>query len=360
VSRRADVVALTDDYEKWLGERIPLVAADLVAKHEQMAASVLRFLRGTYYLWLDRIVTLQPELMRQPRVPAVGDLHVENFGTWRDRDGVRRWGVNDLDEVAWAAYPIDLVRLATSAVLAPAVALSSNRLCRILLDHWHDGAAQPAVDVDADAARHLRELVPISEPGHDYYAALTELPPAHPDALPEPVASAIRRTVTDAWTPTWHHRRAGTGSLGHPRIVAVGQTHARETKLLGPGSNRWLQERMRGAAGVPETDQTLYSRITTAVHGPFPGLRVHGWQIRRLAPDVVRINVSGLSGRDADRVVRSMAEAVAAVHGVDAAALAAARAHSATMSTEWLAEAVDQMSADIRACHHDWRRHFRG
>jgi len=33
-------------------------------------------------------------------VLAVGDLHVENFGTWRDAEGRLIWGVNDFDE-AW-------------------------------------------------------------------------------------------------------------------------------------------------------------------------------------------------------------------------------------------------------------------
>jgi len=31
-------------------------------------------------------------------VLAVGDLHVENFGTWRDAEGRLIWGVNDFDE----------------------------------------------------------------------------------------------------------------------------------------------------------------------------------------------------------------------------------------------------------------------
>ena len=29
---------------------------------------------------------------------SVGDLHVENFGTWRDSEGRLIWGINDFDE----------------------------------------------------------------------------------------------------------------------------------------------------------------------------------------------------------------------------------------------------------------------
>ena len=49
---------------------------------------------------------------------AVGDMHVENFGTWRDAEGRLVWGVNDFDEAAKMPYTIDLVRLAASAMLA--------------------------------------------------------------------------------------------------------------------------------------------------------------------------------------------------------------------------------------------------
>ena len=49
---------------------------------------------------------------------AVGDLHVENFGTWRNVEGRPVWGINDFDEACEQAWISDLVRLATSAMLA--------------------------------------------------------------------------------------------------------------------------------------------------------------------------------------------------------------------------------------------------
>ena len=55
---------------------------------------------------------------RAPQVLAVGDLHVENFGTWRDMEGRLVWGINDFDEVYELPYTIDLVRLAASAHIA--------------------------------------------------------------------------------------------------------------------------------------------------------------------------------------------------------------------------------------------------
>ena len=51
-------------------------------------------------------------------MPSVGDLHIENFGTWRDAEGRLVWGVNDVDEACRLPYTNDLVRLGTSAMLA--------------------------------------------------------------------------------------------------------------------------------------------------------------------------------------------------------------------------------------------------
>jgi hypothetical protein len=354
------VVGFTAGYEDWLGARIPLVASDLRAKHAQMQASVLRFLRGTYYVWLRRMADLQPELLDRPAVPAVGDLHIENFGTWRDRDGLRRWGVNDLDELGYGSYALDLVRLATSAALAPAVALPTRHLCHLLLEHWQTATPGPAADIDAPAATHLRALVPVPAQAHAYYAALRKGPTADTAQLPDRVRTAATDTVADGWQPTWHTRQAGTGSLGHPRLVAVGRDsaarwQAREVKLLGPATADWLRE-ADPTGSWPVNAPDLYSGVTAAMRGPDPAARVDGWQLRRLAPDVVRIELTGLVVRDAERVVRSMAQAIVDVHGSQPDALTAARSDSAGRKTEWLKDAVQVMLADTRACHQRWIR----
>lgn len=354
-----DVVGFTVGYETWLGERISLVPADLAAKHAEMTDSVLRFLRGTYYLWLRRVADLLPWLLDRPTVPLVGDLHVENFGTWRDRDGARRWGVNDLDELARGGYGLDLVRLATSAALVPGLPLPTHHLCRLLLEHWHTATPEPATPLDVKDAGHLRALLPRPQATDRYFAGLRG-DAVDPSSLPEPVHAAIADTVAGDWRPTWYARRAGTGSLGHPRIVAVGRDpagawQAREAKLLGPLTADWLRA-SDATRRWPHGDGDLYGSVMTAVRGPHPAARVDGWQIRRLAPDVQRIELTGLVTHDVERIVRSMAQAVVDVHGTEPAALTAARADSEHLPGDWLNDAVDAMIADTRACHHRWSR----
>src|SRR5208337_3712737 len=114
---RVNIQQATRQYETWLAGHVRLIKSDLDAKHELMAQDAFSFLRATFYRWMQLFPALCPELAGAPNVLAVGDLHVENYGTWRDTEGRLVWGINDFDEVFPLPYTIDLVRLATSAWL---------------------------------------------------------------------------------------------------------------------------------------------------------------------------------------------------------------------------------------------------
>src|SRR4029077_9360252 len=93
-------------------------------KHQVMREAIFPFFRATFYRWAQLWPEVCPECAKAPELLAVGDLHVENFGTWRDVEGRLIWGMNDFDEACPMPYTIDLVRLAASAVLA----IDSNHL----------------------------------------------------------------------------------------------------------------------------------------------------------------------------------------------------------------------------------------
>ena len=107
-----------EKYERWLRKQCRVVEADLEKKHERMRESAFVFLRATFFRWAKRVEGICADLAKTPPVLSVGDLHLENFGTWRDAEGRLVWGVNDFDEAAVIPYAFDLVRLATSARLA--------------------------------------------------------------------------------------------------------------------------------------------------------------------------------------------------------------------------------------------------
>src|SRR3974377_1015488 len=108
----------TRHYEAWLPSQTRLIPQDLRAKHQAMAGGAFPFLRATFYRWAQLFPELCPELARTPPVLAVGDLHVENFGTWRDSEGRLIWGINDFDEVWALSYANDLVRLGPTVLIA--------------------------------------------------------------------------------------------------------------------------------------------------------------------------------------------------------------------------------------------------
>jgi len=132
-----------DAYEAWLATQCDVVTADIKAKHKLMKTSAFMFLRATYFRWAKQIPTLCPELMDAPRMLCVGDLHLENFGTWRDADGRFVWGVNDFDEAAVMPYVLDLVRLAASIRLSPARAVDNRKVAAVLLRGYLEGLEQP-------------------------------------------------------------------------------------------------------------------------------------------------------------------------------------------------------------------------
>src|ERR1017187_9899924 len=115
-----NIAKATAKYEAWLSHHIRLLAPDLTFKHAQMRSAPFPFLRATFYRWAQVWSEICPEEAKAPIVLAVGDLHIENFGTWRDIEGRLIWGINDFDEAWRLPYTIDLIRLATSALLAPA------------------------------------------------------------------------------------------------------------------------------------------------------------------------------------------------------------------------------------------------
>ncbi len=103
-----NIVKATKKYEGWLAQHLQIVEKDLQLKHERMGESVFSFLRATFYRWMQLWEDVCVDLQKAPRILSVGDLHVENFGTWRDTDGRLVWGINDFDEACLYPYTLDL------------------------------------------------------------------------------------------------------------------------------------------------------------------------------------------------------------------------------------------------------------
>src|SRR5262249_18279698 len=131
----------TRQYELWLASHLRVIKGDLRLKHRLMPHDPFSFLRATFYRWMQLFPELCPKANKAPLVLAVGDLHVANFGTWRDSEGRLIWGINDFDEAFPLPYTLDLIRLATSASIAIKIGrLSSSSVgaCEAI----HDGYSE--------------------------------------------------------------------------------------------------------------------------------------------------------------------------------------------------------------------------
>jgi len=313
------IIPATAAYEDWLATCIPVVGPDLVAKHELMASGVFPFFRGTAYRWAERWPVVCVELTDAPSVLGVGDLHVENFGTWRDTDGRLVWGVNDFDEACLFPYTMDLVRLAASALLAAReqrLAMKPKESSAAILAGYERGmeeGGRPFVLGEshdwlrAIAESKLRDPVVFWGKIDRLTPVKGEIPLSAREAiehlLPEP---GIRYRLA--------HRIAGLGSLGHIRLVAIaewkGARVAREAKALTPSALQWLSP-----SRVPA--EILYAAILRrAVRCPDPYVQMRGhWIVRRLSPHCSRIELDALgTSREECRLLESMGRETANIH----------------------------------------------
>ncbi len=89
----------------------------LALKYKAMRASPFAFLRGTAHLFYDRLAHASP-LPAAPLVWACGDLHLENFGSYKGDNRLVYFDINDFDEAALAPGSWDLARLLASVLVA--------------------------------------------------------------------------------------------------------------------------------------------------------------------------------------------------------------------------------------------------
>jgi hypothetical protein len=374
-----NIVRSTRAYERWLKIQLSgdIVAKDIEEKHEEMRKGAFPFLRATYWRWAEKILDICPELKDAPRVLAVGDIHVENFGTWRDVDCRLVWGVNDFDEAAKMPYALDVVRLATSAVLANVPNVTTGAITSNILRGYREGLAAPHAFVLDQRYRRLRRKFEVPEkkrskfwnkmdPAKNLERArkLKRTKPRRPfvealnHARPEPNVDLV------FWP-----RTAGLGSLGRPRWIGYGEWHdapvVREAKAIVPSA--WTY-----AHGG--SSRLRCQEIATGRHrapDPWYELRKDGVLVRRLSPNSRKLEakeiksikgrkgVKGISQLVNPAMLRDMGRDLAAVHlGTGARGKVILR-DLERRKPRWLHDATMVAAAFVVDDQQEWRRRTR-
>jgi hypothetical protein len=350
------IIKATANYEQWLGRHIRLIDADLEAKHSSMAADLFSFLRATFYRWMQLWEEVCAGCLKAPRVLAVGDLHVENFGTWRDIEGRLVWGINDFDEAYDLPYTIDLVRLSSSAHLAIKGAhlqIGLKDACDAVLAGYQKGLETGGMAfVLEEHHPYLRSMMSgvLRDPQH-FWAKLDALPTEK--SWPASARKAIEKMMpVKGLRYRVAHRSAGLGSLGRERYVAIadcgGGKIAREAKALAPSACVWAERK--------KASRLRYQDILDgAVRSVDPFVRMKGgWIVRRLAPDCSRVELASMpKERDEARLLHAMGFETANVHLATGKAAKSILKNLKGRPREWL----HRYSADmVQATAEDWQR----
>jgi hypothetical protein len=292
-------------------------------------------------------------------VLAVGDLHVANFGTWRDADGRLCWGVNDFDEADELAYTNDLVRLTASVRFARKAGEFDVKLadaCNTILDGYRGCLEQPGGRpfVLEEHHPHLRTLATAADREPTAFWAkvgkLLEAPAADPPAdAREAMAAALPAAGLKV---EYRARRAGVGSLGRPRYVALtdwlGGNVCREAKAAAPPATAWAA----GAATACRAGEAA----DRSVRAPDPFYRLAGrWVVRRLGPRSSRVELAELKAADLGRVLHAMGAEAANVHLGTPGARDAIRADLGRRPGGWLADAARSLADRLEADWEAWR-----
>jgi hypothetical protein len=333
-----------------------------------MALDPFIFLRATYYRWAQLSPYICPQLNTAPEILAIGDLHIQNFGTWLDSEGRLVWGVNDFDEAAKLPYTNDLIRLAVSIKLS----LEADHHSLI---EWKAACADIAEgygDAMADAVENINLVAPIVlAETEGWLAKLAASQAIDPElfwhklleqtSLLKPSQKAIARTILEKSFPVpvgeieWTARSAGEGSLGRPRYVGItkwrGGYIAREAKTLAPSAALW--------AGATESKSIRYQKIVdTAVRSCDPFLQIkriqkNDWVIRRLSPSCTRIDFEKFKSKVDDKFFHAVGHEIANIHINQPKRAQIILEHFTKLgpSVDWLYEATIKME---RAVLHDY------
>lgn len=350
-------------YEEWRGKRIQILPRELDRKLAGMYESPWSLARATYPRFATVFAELAPELAKAPSVLSAGDLHPENFGTWRDRAGRLTWGVDNLDEIDLLPYTADLVRLASTALLAidaGLLALDPDAASAAIEQGWRERVAARAPKPFVLGAEHPA-LYEIAAPAlRDPVSFETDLAalPAFERALPKPATRMLAAvTPPGDWRPSLLSADPPLPGLGARRILAAGPLDGgllvREIRQVPGPVSMWATPRRVQVAGLVGA---LEAARGTAAE-PFRR-QSRKWIVRPLYGDVTALQLSAaISPTQAQALLEAMGAEAANLHLTpveEAAGRKALRKDAKDRPEGWLAGAAARFADAARADFAEW------
>lgn len=310
------------------------------------------FFRGTCPLFYSTL-PLVGSLITSPKVLSCGDLHLENFGSYKGDNRLVYFDLVDFDEGCVAPVAYELVRFMTSILVAAKPlkinAATASKMVAEFIETYaaNVSAAKPRWVERSLATGPVRKLLQSLKGRHrfDLIKQRTRLKSgktrlttdgkkmltvsSQDRAHAESILSAYASTQESPafFEPIDIARRiAGNGSLGLERYVAlvrgsggVNGQYLIDIKIANPSSLAASidvkQPRWKSEAERVVSIQRIAQAISPALLGSV-GVGKRSYLIRELEPAIDRINLSALNGKSGAliEVVRTMAEVTAWAH----------------------------------------------
>jgi len=321
----------------------------LIRKYRAMSRDPFVFFRGTAHLFWEDWASMGGEALDEaPLAWCCGDLHLENFGSYRGDNGLAYFDLNDFDEAALAPATRDTVRFLTSTRLAAeslgltaptvreleasfldgyAAALATGKarwIERAIATGWIRELLRSVKDrtqrqllAERTVVRDGRRRIRIDDK-RTFALAVTER---------RRVAQGIARFAVSQPDPRFYRvldvvgRIAGTGSLGVPRYaVLICGDGARDERILDVKSARpsamaihfdsSLADRQPSKRNHAERVIQIQRRMQAIPPALLSGMPIasNPFVVRELQPMADRLDLAAWAGR-----VRRLCGAVAAM-----------------------------------------------
>jgi len=321
----------------------------LALKYRLMRESNFSFFRGTCHLFYEDWPA-QTILNEAPPVWVCGDLHLENFGTYKGINRLTYFDLNDFDESALAPCTWDLARFVTS-ILVAAQFLGINKadaltLCHLFLAAYTQALATgKAHRVERDSATGMiADLLEglKSRKRKDFLDARTSLIKNQrklrfDNQRTQPVPESVHFKITkfmENWgsqqlDPTFFQlldvgiRIAGTSSLGLERYIlhvrgksSPDQNYLLDLKAVKPSSlYPYLTLTQPQWSSQAERVVAIERRVQGAVPALLTAIEFEGssYVLRELQPTADRLNLKQWQGklRRLEKVIKTMGELTA-------------------------------------------------
>ncbi|MER3435306.1 MAG: DUF2252 domain-containing protein [Leptolyngbya sp. ERB_1_1] len=321
----------------------------LKLKYKAMTKDAFVFLRGTCHLFYQDL-TVEGVFQSAPPVWSCGDLHLQNFGTFKGDDRLVYFDVNDFDEAILAPCVWDVARLLTSLIVAAHTLNVSDedalQFCHFLLEiYTKELSTGKDRTVHGEVSTGLvKELLVAlkTRKRKDFLDERTEIKGKQRSLklIPgktTPVTESQRKRVTEAITqysstqpnPQFYtvldvmHRIAGTGSLGLDRnvILVEGNGSPNQNYLLDLKAAR--SSSLQPYTPCPQPQWKNEAERITAIQDRFQEsppalltpLTIEGqpYVLRELQPTADRVNLESKDGKikQLKKVIKTMAEVTA-------------------------------------------------